>query len=186
MPPTDSEKDRRNNWKIGALSALAALVAGAIGAGSSLWTAHVQSAGSASEDKASFVRQQKQAAYSKFLADAYEEKVVVEGMYNASYAKVVAFPPLTDFKKSEDQLTLDFYSIEITGSQPAIEQAQQLHYLVEKIFVVGVGSKECVGIYDLTHPVEAETKASYAQSVAVEKFLNAANNFALAVRPELT
>jgi hypothetical protein len=43
--PSEPEKDRRNNWKIAALSAFAALAVGAAGVGSSVWTARAQAAG---------------------------------------------------------------------------------------------------------------------------------------------
>jgi hypothetical protein len=131
-PLIEPEKDRRNNWKIAALSAVAALVVGAVGAGSSVWTARVQATSNAEQGRQDFIRTQRQSAYSRFLADANYMISAASAMTTNVNANKSTTLDANKMESSFLTLDNDYYSIEIIGSDAARVHAARVIQSVVK------------------------------------------------------
>ncbi len=110
----EPQKDRRNNWKIAALSAIAALVVGGVGAGSSIWTTHVQVSG----QRQDFIRGQEQAAYSKCILDSSAANDALQIFRSSGSSSDFA-----DVTSALKTLALDIDAIRVVGTETAYNDA---------------------------------------------------------------
>lgn len=124
---TEREKDRRVQSRGFVYGALAVLAAAAIAAGSSVWTASVQSDSARDQAREDFLRSQRQTAYADLLsADAKAAAAIT------AYADLVGDARNASTNEADDALTA-LYSvvarIEIIGDKSVRHDAEQILYV---------------------------------------------------------
>jgi hypothetical protein len=149
----DPEKklDRSVALLVGAVGAVSALIAAAIGVAGTLLGVHATSAATAQQATADFLREQKQAAYSDFLGNADRAYAIVSRYVPVSQYTNVQLPvmgdeqakalsaTMTDFKFSLDRLRL-------VGSMGVVRDAETLSYFL------GLNLEQLTHIYCEAHP----------------------------------
>lgn len=123
QPDPDKERDRSITWRVAMVGLVGVLLAGMIGGGSAYLTAQAQSHSQAKTDQASFLRQQKQVAYSKFVADTRAALDHVADCFGATVALTAVAASNAAMATSASQLDVDAGNIELIGSAEAVDAA---------------------------------------------------------------